>query len=103
MNLQNAIVDKVSTLKDGSVRISLVTRALTPQQMAELFYNVNKEVLTIDIEEDIKDSKSSSTRLRNTLYVLWNEQGDKKVYPEFELYYKAKMERIIDTVKDKLN
>lgn len=38
MKLENAIIDKVSTLKDGSVRISLVTRELSPTQMAELFF-----------------------------------------------------------------
>lgn len=71
--------------------------------MAEIFCNVNQEVLAIDIEEEQKDTKSSSQRLRGTLYRLWEENADKDTYPEFELYYRAKMERIIDTLKDKLN
>jgi len=104
MNLQNAIIDKVSTLKDGSVRISLVTRALSPTQMAEIFYSVNQEILSIDIDEEKKEDKSPSQRLRWVLYKLWEQSTDKDSYNnEFELFYRAKMERIIDTLKDKIS
>lgn len=101
MNLKNCIVDKVTTMKDDSVKITLITRALTPQQMAELFFSVNKEILTIDIEEEAKEWKSPSQRLRAVLYRLW-EQSDKTTYPEFEVYYRAKIERIIESLKEKL-
>ena len=101
MNLKNCIIDRVSTMKDDSVKISLITRALTPQQMAELFFSVNKEILAVDIDEEVKEWKSPSQRLRAVLYKLW-ENSDKTTYPEFELYYKGKMERIIDTLKEKI-
>lgn len=104
MKLENAIIDKVSTLKDGSVRISLVTRALSPTQMAELFFWVNKEILAIDIDEWNKDDKSPSQRLRAVLYRLFEQSDDKERYNnEFELFYRAKLERIIDQLKEKLD
>ena len=103
MKLENAIIDKVSTLKDGSVRVSLITRALSPTQMAELFFWVNKEILAIDIDESNKDDKSPSQRLRGVIYRLWEQSSDRKVYnDEFELYYRSKLERIIESLKDKL-
>ncbi len=104
MKLENAIIDKVSTLKDGSVRISLVTRALSPTQMAQLFFWVNKEILAIDIDEWNKDDKSPSQRLRAVLYRLFEQSDDKERYNnEFELFYRAKLERIIDQLKEKLD
>ena len=101
MNLKNCIVDKVSTLKDDSIKITLITRALSPEQMAQLFFSVNKEILAVDIDEEVKEWKSPSQRLRAVLYRLW-ERSDKTTYPEFELYYKAKMERVIESLKEKL-
>jgi hypothetical protein len=56
------------------VQIKLITRALTPQQMAELFFNINQEVLQIDITEDQKETKTSSERLRAVLYRLREQQ-----------------------------
>ncbi len=104
MKLENAIVDKVSTLKDWSVRISLITRAMSPTQMAELFFSVNKEILAIDIDEDKTQDKSSSQRLRWVIYKLWEQSEEQPKYNnEFELFYRAKMERIIDTLKDKIS
>lgn len=103
MKLENAIIDKVSTLKDGSVRVSLITRALSPTQMAELFFWVNKEILAIDIDESNKDDKSPSQRLRGVLYKLFEISDDKDKYNnEFELYYRSKLERIIESLKEKL-
>lgn len=104
MKLENAIIDKVSTLKDWSVRISLVTRALSPTQMAELFFWVNKEILAINIDEWNKHDKSPSQRLREVLYRLFEKSNDQERYNnEFELFYRAKLERIIEQLKEKLD
>ena len=47
--------------------------------------------------------KSPSQRLRNTLFI-WHEQMifNGKKLPEFEIWYQAVMEKIIQQVKDKL-
>lgn len=103
MNLQNAILDKVTTMKDGSLKITLVTRELDPKQMAELFFNLNKEILTIDIPTDTtEEPKSKWQRLRAVLYRLW-EQDMKSKYDSFELYYSHIMEKLINMYKDKLS
>ena len=102
MNLKNCIVNRVSTLKDWSVSISLITRLLTPQQLAELFISVNQEIMSIEIDETEKEVKSQAQRLRWVLYKLW-ENSDKDKYPEFPLYYSSKMERIIEQLKEKIN
>jgi hypothetical protein len=65
---------------------------------------VNQEILSIDIDEEKKEDKSPSQRLRWVLYKLWEQSADKDSYNnEFELFYRAKMERIIDTLKDKIS
>lgn len=101
MNLQNAIIDKIQTMKDGSLKIVLVTRELTPHQMAELFLKLNEEVLTIDLPDDPSESKSKAQRLRGVLFKDW-EQNKQEKFDTSELYYAHEMERIINCIKDRL-
>jgi len=102
MNLQNATVDKISSMKDGSVKITLVTRELDPTTFAELIMNVNKEVVQIDIPEDSSDTKTPSQRLRGVLYRVW-EQNEKDKFSTFELFYRHKTEQLITHFKEQLN
>jgi len=44
--------------------------------------------------------KSSSSRLRAVLFVLWKQRGEPE--NDFEIFYKLKMEIFIDIVKGKL-
>ena len=87
-------------MKDGSLKITLVTRALDPNTMAEIFYSLNSEVVQIDIPEET-DDKSPSQRLRAVLYVLWEQQW-KERFSTFALFYAHYMEKIIDQIKEKL-
>jgi len=103
MNLQNAILDKVTTMKDGSLKITLVTRELDPHTMAELFLSLNQEIMTVDIPEDTREEiKSKAKRLRAVLYRVW-EQDKKEQFKTFELYYNHIMEMLINKYKDLLN
>jgi len=102
MNLKDCIPTSVSTKKDGSVKIVLETRELTPIQMAELFLNVNKEVMQIEVPDDSYEGKSKSTRLRNVLYRFWEQHGKEK-FESAELHYAHHMEKLIDHFKDKLD
>lgn len=99
MNLKNAIVNKVSTLKDRSVKIELITRELTPEQMAELFLSVNNEMLSIDIPEESWELKSKAQRLRGVLYKVW-ETSKKDKFSTFTLYYDHIMEQLIEMYKE---
>jgi len=101
MNLKNAIIDKITTMKDRSIKITLITPELDPKTMAELFMSVNNQVLNVDIPEDISEKKSKAQRLRWVLYRLWeNKYKDK--YNTFELFYNSEMERILEHYKDKI-
>lgn len=102
MNLKNSILDKVATMKDGSLKITIITNELSPQQMADLFLSVNKEILQLDLPEDMSERKSQSERLRSVLFRLWEQTGKDK-YTTAVLHYNSKMEEIINHFKDKLN
>jgi hypothetical protein len=101
MNLKNCIIDKLETKKDWSVKIILYTRSLDPKQAAELFLNLNQEILSVDIPEDQSDNKSPSQRLRSVFYILW-EQWYKETFSSFSLFYDHIMEKTISYYKDKL-
>lgn len=101
MNLKNAILDGFKTMKDGSLKITLVTRELSPEQMAKIISNLNKEVLSIDIPEEQSEVKSPSQRLRGVLYKIW-ESHEKEKFDSFELFYRHMMEKIIDYYKEKI-
>lgn len=109
-------VDRIHTLKDGSVAITLYTQELSAGKAAELFgyrkklcavYFSEKETIPqkefdqVDkIEVDL-GGKTPAQRMRNVLWKLYEE--DKKGHPDFDGYYKARMERIIETLKEEFN
>lgn len=100
IQIDNAIIDKISTMKDKSLKISLVTRELSPDSMAELFSHYQQEA-NIEFTPE-EDSKTPGQRLRASLYVLW-EQQYKEQYKDFAVFYEVNMERIINKIKDKLS
>lgn len=103
MNLKNAIVNKVSTLKDRSVKIELITRELDTKELAELFFSVNNEVASVDIPEETGEIKSKSQRLRGVLYKVWETNNElKQKYKTFSLFYDSVMEQIIEHYKEKI-
>ena len=101
MNLKNAIVNKVTTLKDRSVKIEIITRELDPKELAELFYSVNNEIASVDIPEETGELKSKAQRFRGVLYKVW-ETNSKEKYKTFSLFYDSVMEQIIDHYKEKI-
>lgn len=44
-------------------------------------------------------AKSPSQRLRNTIFVLWKQKGERG---DFESFYDSIMEQLIENIKDKL-
>ena len=112
----SAMIDGVTKKKDGTLSIKLGTQELGPKDTAIIFDFGNKQIwnaiceteLTkeqIEIPKEIqefKNSKSSSERMRNVLFIYW-QQFHKKTYPDFEDFRKMQMEKFIDAVKEKLN
>ena len=74
MELNNAIIDKITSMKDGSFKITLVTRELSPEQMAEILCNLNSEVVQITVPDELADTKSPSKRLKDRMFVYFKNK-----------------------------
>lgn len=101
MQLNNTILDGFRSMKDGSMKITLITRELTPMQIAELTTNLNQEIMSVEIPDDIGDRKSPSQRLRDRLAVYYKEK-----YPDrqsFNTWYADVLDQIGSTYLDKIN
>lgn len=108
------IVDKITTLKDNSVKITLDTQELSPMKAGELFTLRNslstvyicpaeitqKEMNQVDVIEPEMPGKSPSHRMRNVLFILWKQ--DHEGYSEFDGYYKTKMDKFIEELKNNI-
>lgn len=103
-------------LSDGGRRIWVSTNELVDSQIALInrygdnktfgYFFFSPEKIKIqdikdvpEIEPEFKGGKSPSQRLRNTFYILWEQNGAKG---DFEDYYKYQIEKIITTIKEKL-
>src|SRR5210317_1083834 len=111
-----AILSSYSSLQDRTLKITFETNEPTPEQLTgiavnqqqfgflafkkDAFKQAEKDVLD-GLESEYQDTgKTKSQRLRNVLYVYW--QQDNKGYKSFEHYYDYKMENIIEHFKSKL-
>lgn len=109
-----AQIDTIRTLKDKSLKITLESQELTPQVKAELMSydgmikvlisdtNIQSEIVSeVDnLELEMGETKSPSQRLRNVLYILWEQNHNG--YDDFNLFYRNKMDLIIQQIKDRL-
>lgn len=106
-----AIITGLSSRKDRSLRLSIETPELSPDEKVAFMdlqgINVDAYFKPLDYEvADIKevktdlDTKTPSQRLRAVLFLLWRQEGEIGTYDEF---YRLKMEKMIDHVKSKLD
>jgi len=109
-------VEGISSRKDKTIKLTLGTQELSPNQAAELF-NLNQQFCYVAIKPepftreesesidslkaDLDNSKTPSQRLRGILYL--NYQQDSKGYKDFTTYYIAEVERICEHYKNKLD
>lgn len=110
-----AMIERMSTLKDGSVSVTISTQELSPAKAAELFELrgklatvyvspadiTNKEMHLIDTMEPDMPGKTPSQRMRNVLFILWKQ--DAEGYKDFPQYYEAKMNSYIEGLKQNIN
>lgn len=111
----SAIVDGVTKKKDGTLSIKLGTQELSPEETAELFKFGNQQLWVAfkdtpvsegDVEApdflpEFDGQKSHSQRLHGVLYKLWELRTDKK--KTARQFYEDYMEKLINTIKEKLN
>ena len=102
-------ITSISARRDGSIRFSAETPELSKDEKA-IFFELQGVVCETamqptedklpDIEVDKElNQKTPGQRLRAVLYVLWEQKGKQT---EFETFYKEKMEKIIEQIKQKL-
>jgi hypothetical protein len=108
----SAQLNKIATRVDGSISVTIETQELNGMDMAELFsyrnclgyvtFTPNAESIVEVPKENVGDmGKSPAQRLRSVLFIAW-KQSDKK-FDTFQQYYDVQMERIINTIKDRLD
>ncbi len=102
LSLKNCEIGNISTMADGWCKITLYTPELPPEEMAYLFLAKKTGIADqIDVEERPQDGKSNSARLRNVLFVYWDEVN-KHGYKFFTDYYNAWMDKKIEEIKETL-
>lgn len=109
-----AIVTGLSALKDGTIKVTLNLQEVHPDMAAKAFalnnQHVKAYITTDNVTQDVIDAlnewelepeeKSPSKRLKNVLYRLWEQ--DHQGYEDSELFYRNRMNKIIEQIKSKL-
>ncbi len=108
-------IESIASRKDKTVKLTIGTQELSPQQAAEIFslnqsfcyFAVKPENFTKDesdaienLKTELDTAKTPSQRLRSVLYM--NYLQDPKGYSDFGNFYLAEIEKIIDHFKRKL-
>ena len=111
-----AIFDGYTRRKDRSVSLRFITQEKTSAEIMDidatldqfgiLYFRGEEKMNPDEIEEldnidlDVYDEpKAQSQRLRNVLYILWKQEGERG---DFKKFYKQKTEEIIQHFKNKL-
>lgn len=109
----SGIVDGISLRKDSTLTIKIGTQEMSPSESAEIFKFGNKQVWIgiseiaiskLDIPDEITEfdnEKTPSERLRNVLWIYWDTKTDKS--KSFEDFRRTYMDKIINSIKDKLD
>lgn len=111
-----AIISKISTLADGTIRLVVDTNELSPNKMTEIFsmrnlpglcsftananFSADEMEMLEKMSEELSGDTSPSKRLRNVLYVWHRDSG---MDSDFESFYKTEIEKITEHYKKKLN
>jgi hypothetical protein len=104
----------IRSLKDGSLSITFETQEISPGKVGEVYALRNKvcylyvsgnqitlpEQKIIDSMEPEMVGKSPSLRLRNVLFVAHGQNNEG--YPDWDSFYKAKIESFINIIKNNL-
>jgi hypothetical protein len=109
-------IESISSRKDKTIKLTIGTQELNPNQAAELFnlsqqfcylalkpefFTKEEKDLLETAKTDLDTSKTPSQRLRGILYL--NYEKDNEGYKDFTTYYISKMDKICDHYKTKLD
>ena len=108
-------IHKVETTTDKGLKLTIYTQEISPETKRDLFElldqlgwlvfataRIQPENLVNlpEIKPEFKNEKSPAQRLKSILFVYWNQNGSKG---DFEDFYKDYIEKIIESIKEKLN
>jgi len=109
-----AQVEKITTRSDHSLKIEIGTDVELPNDQEAMIMKLRqtsgwvvfststieeKDIPDVTIDQEIGE-KSPSVRLRNVLFILWNEHTNKR--QTFDQFYKHQMEILINNLKEKI-
>lgn len=111
------VLNPISRRKDRSVLLKFDTRELIPSEVLTLMSMEGAEgwLLFASQEAEIDDRslpndkadiglKSPSERLRNVIFAWYRQSVDDGVFiGDYDTFYKAKIETIIESIKSKLH
>lgn len=109
-----ALINPPTIRKDGSIKLSFDSRELSPEEYMMVMGFRNTEgwlafqpnedgIPELPTERAEIDTKTPSERLRNVLYVWFKQESDKGSFVgTFEAFRAEKLEKIIETIKGKL-
>lgn len=114
--LLSAIIENIATRADGTVKVVLGCQEMSATRAGELM-TLNrklaavylspketvsqKEIDQVEAVDPVMPAKTPSQRMRNVLFVLWQQSPEG--FKDFDSFYKYKMEGYIDAIKENLN
>jgi len=117
--LKQVTLDRINRKKDRSVSLTFITQLeQTSEELMEMdkllanngvLYFKDSGTLTTEEQKELDnveievEGKTKSQRLRNVLYVLYEQCGDSESVMSFNDFYSSKMETIIEHYKSKLD
>ena len=113
----SSYIKKISTLPDRTLKLTIETQELPPDDMAKIFDLMDKycwlalkeqeagaitedELDIPEVDKIEKDAKTPSQRLRNVIYIFYLQQNKGK--EDFDTFYRRNVEKIIDRIKNEL-
>lgn len=114
--LLSAQIENVSTRKDRTLKVVIGSQELPANKSGEIISLQNnlchvyisdkpiESAMIVEIDkvsiDILQDEKSPSKRLKSVFYLLWKQNNEG--YKDSELYYRYKMEQVIDFYKNKI-
>ena len=112
LQIEGILRDK-GQLLDGTRKLEIECNETSPEQMLAILKSAGKvgwfffsespqsEVNVPEVQTEFQGDKTPSQRLRNVLYVYWEQSTGKKT--DFDTFYRQQMEKIIAWIKEKLD